>query len=73
MTYWRDIRHTVPCDGDDVLGYWRPQSNFGKKHIGVVHYFNAEWCSADEAKHRCGQPDFWMPLPPSPSTREERK
>ena len=59
---WRDTKITVPCDGDDVIGYWKPDSNFGKRHIGEVHYFNKIWHIVGEPHLKCGMPDFWMPM-----------
>ena len=72
---WRDTRTVVPCDGDDVIGYWLPASNFGKRHVGHVHYFNKRWNAVGEETHWCGTPDFWMPTPPlpSPPDKEESK
>jgi hypothetical protein len=65
---WRCSAVTVPCDGDDVIGYWEPASNFGKRDVMLVHYFQQKWCPPGEPHLPCGTPDFWMPLSQPDST-----
>lgn len=70
---WRDTKVTVPCDGDSVLGYWSEATNFGRVHIGMVRYSQKAWHAWHEPLHKCGAPDFWMPISlPQPQLPEEK-
>jgi len=64
---WRDTHTLVPCDGDDVIGYWTPDSNFGRRACQIVHYFAGKWCEPGQPHLGCGAPDLWMLLPPLPT------
>jgi hypothetical protein len=59
---WRDTAVTVPCDGDDVIGYWSPDKNFGEMAVGLVHYGHKTWHAVGDPALVCGVPDYWMPL-----------
>lgn len=68
---WRDSAVTVPCDGDDVLGYWSAaRNNFGKPYVGYVHYSAKVWHAWHDPINVCAAPDCWLPValpsPPAP-------
>lgn len=64
---WRDTKVTVPCDGDNVLGYWVPSAPGGNFDCDVVHYYSGRWHEPDNDEDDYRAPDFWMPLPKFPS------
>ena len=64
---WRNTKVTVPCDGDNVLGYWCPKGLGGVFDCDVVHYYSGRWHEPDNDEDDYSPPDFWMPLPDAPS------
>lgn len=63
---WRDTKVTVPCDGDNVLGYWAPNQSGPGFDCDVVHYYGGHWHEPDNDEDDFRAPDFWMPLPEAP-------
>lgn len=65
---WIDTKVRVPCDGDNVLGYWMPSVPGGAFDCDVVHYYSGRWHEPDDDEDEYRAPDFWMPLPAAPQS-----
>lgn len=64
---WRDTKVTVPCDGDNVLGYWASNQSGPGFDCDVVHYYGGHWHEPSDDEDDFRAPDFWMPLPEMPN------